>query len=271
MDPLHEFIKRFKSNHYNESLAPVAFIGHGNPTNAIEDNSFSRTWKTIGKQIPKPKAIVVISAHWQTNGTWITAMENPRTIHDFYGFPPPMYYQQYPAPGDPVLTNAIVEQNPAIFSKDFDWGFDHGTWSVLKPMFPDADIPTIQISLDHTKSAEHHFDLAKKLMILRSRGVMILGSGNIVHNLSLVKFSDDAYDWAIEFDETVRDKIDQRNFADLIKYEKLGQAAQLSIPTNEHYLPMLYVLSLLRDNEDLHYFNDITIMGSISMRSFIAG
>ena len=216
MDTLEKFLKRFRSTSHKGKLAPIAFIGHGNPMNAIEDNSFSRTWRYIGQQIPKPKAIVVISAHWQTEGTWITAMENPKTIHDYYGFPTEMYQQNYPAAGEPGIAKIISENSSEIFSKDYDWGLDHGTWSVLKPMFPEADIPVVQVSLDISKSADGHFKLAKELMILRTEGIMVIGSGNIVHNLSMMKFSENAYDWAIEFDEKVKERINLRNFLDLV-------------------------------------------------------
>jgi 4,5-DOPA dioxygenase extradiol len=271
MDDIYQFLKRFDVPVSDAKSTPLMFVGHGNPMNAIQDNEFSRAWKKIGQQLPSVRAIIIISAHWQTKGTWITAMEKPKTIHDFYGFPKEMYEQQYPAPGSPELATEIFSSKNEEISLDQSWGLDHGAWSVLKPMFPEANIPVLQLSLDSTKSPVYHFRLAKILKEYRNKGVLIIGSGNIVHNLSMIQFSSTAYDWAIEFDHQVKSIIDSRNLNSLIEYEKLGNPARLSVPTNEHYLPMLYALSLVEAEEEIQYFNEITTMGSVSMRSFIAG
>ena len=272
MQTILQFLKSLKEKPERSGHSPLLFVGHGNPMNAIEDNHFRRTWEKIGKEIPQPEAILVISAHWQTRGSWVTAMENPRTIHDFYGFPQELYEQKYPSPGNPELASMISGMMPdKKIGLNSDWGLDHGTWSVLKPMFPKADIPVVQLSLDAEQPPEYHFMLAKNLEYLRKSGVMIIGSGNIVHNLSLMKFSPEAYDWAIEFDDKVKSLIDLRDYQPLIDYDKLGEAARLSIPTNEHYLPLLYSLALVGKKDEIQYFNEVATMGSVSMRSFIAG
>ena len=250
---------------------PVLFIGHGNPMNAIEENEFSARWKMLGTELPKPNAILCISAHWETRGTHVTAMEHPQTIHDFGGFPPELFAVHYPAPGSPALaqqTKEIVKQ--AIVELDTNWGLDHGCWSVVKRIYPAADVPVIQLSLDHFQSPQWHYDLAKDLSALRTKGVLIIGSGNMVHNLGMVNWRNprETYDWAQEANETFKRRILEGNHRDLINYSSLGKAATLSIPTLEHYLPMLYSLGLKNEQEEVTFFNDKTVMGSVSMTSF---
>lgn len=251
---------------------PVFFIGHGNPMNAIEDNEFSRAWAEAGKTIPKPEAILCISAHWETDGTFVTAMDRPKTIHDFYGFPHPLYEMQYPAPGSVTLaelSQKIVQT--AQVRKDLDWGLDHGTWSVLRRMFPDADIPVVQLSLDRTKDPNFHYRTGRELKELRSKGVLIIGSGNMVHNLRLLNWEGPAYDWAVEFDEQLKQLILAGDHDQLIHYQNLGRSVQLSIPTNEHYLPLLYALGLQDEEDGIAFFADMVTLGSISMRSIRIG
>lgn len=257
----------------SDQKMPVLFVGHGSPMNAIEDNEFSRSWAAIGKEITKPKAIVCISAHWETRGTYVTAMEKPKTIHDFGGFPQELFDVQYPAPGSPKIakeTKEIVKS--AIVGLDEAWGLDHGCWSVARRMYPNADIPIIQLSLDYTKNAQWHYDLAKDLAVLRSKGILVLGSGNIVHNLGLINWSDfyAKMDWAEEANEKFKALIKNNDYKSLIDYDKLGKNASLSVPTPEHYLPMLYALRMKGENETLNFFNDKTI-GPISMTSFRIG
>lgn len=256
---------------------PVMFVGHGSPMNAIEDNEFSRGWRDAGQAIQKPAAILCISAHWETRGTMVTAMEKPRTIHDFGGFPPELYQAQYPAPGSPWLaqeTRQTVKKFPVEF--DQDWGLDHGTWSILNKMFPQADVPVIQLSLDYTQPPQYHFDLAAELAPLRKKGVLIMGSGNIVHNLRrVVMMSGDisdfnrpfGLDWALEASALVKKLIDEHNYQALIDYPSLGKAVQLAVPTPEHYLPLLYTLALRQENESTSYFNDKPLAGSLTMTS----
>ncbi len=251
---------------------PVVFVGHGSPTNAIENNEFTLNWAEIGKNIPKPTAILSVSAHWLTKGTFVTSMENPKTIYDFYGFPKELYALSYPAPGDVKLAGDIIKSvsNPEI-SKDFEWGLDHGTWSVLIKMFPKADIPVIQLSMDFNQPGDFHFELGKKLNFLRKRGVLIFCSGNIVHNLGRIDWSDKAHDWALEFDEISKKLISEKKYSELINYQKLGKSALLSIPTNDHYLPLLYSLGASEANDNIHFFNEKVTMGSLSMRGVIFG
>ena len=219
---------------------PAVFVGHGSPTNAIEDNEFSRAWTDMSKSLPRPKAILCVSAHWETVGTLVTSMEQPRTIHDFYGFPQPLYEIRYPAPGSPGLAQRVreaVAKTPV--QADSDWGFDHGTWSVMRRMFPDADIPVVQLSLDRTRPPEFHYKLGEELKPLRSEGVLIVGSGNIVHNLRVMQWQDMAYTWAEESDERIRRLIVDGDHDSIINYETMGDSARLSVPTNEHFLPLM--------------------------------
>jgi 4,5-DOPA dioxygenase extradiol len=251
---------------------PVLFIGHGSPMNALEDNEFSRAWKSVARQLPVPKAILCVSAHWETKGTKVTAMQMPKTIHDFGGFPQELFDKQYPAPGSPEMaaeTKSLIKKTNVEL--DLEWGLDHGTWSVLAPMFPDAKIPVYQISLDYTQGPQYHYELAKELAALRRKGVLIIGSGNIVHNLGMLQWSEKSYDWAIEFDAMAAKFIAEGNHKSLINYKDLGKSANLAIPSNEHYLPMLYTLALQEKNEHAAFFAAKTLMGSISMRSFKIG
>lgn len=247
---------------------PVLFVGHGNPMNAITDNAFAREWERIGAGL-RPKAILCISAHWETKGSHVTSMAKPKTIHDFGGFPDELFRMQYPAPGSPELAENIVRTTYEAITHDHQWGLDHGAWSVLARMFPTADIPVLQLSLDVTKSPLQHIELARQLAFLRTQGVVIVGSGNIVHNLRMVQWEGGMLDWANEFDETSKKLIQQRDLNALANYSALGTTAKMSIPTPEHYLPMLYSLALVDKDEDLTFFNEIIDLGSVSMRSFV--
>ena len=261
------------------ALMPVLFVGHGSPMNAIEDNEFSRKWREVGQTLPAPRAILCISAHWETWGTLVTAMEKPRTIHDFGGFPRELFEAQYPAPGSQWLAQETSEVVKSVeVGLDKDWGLDHGTWSVLKQMYPRADIPVVQLSLDYTKPAKFHYDLGKELAPLRNKGVLIVGSGNIVHNLRRVvikgnHFSDFnqpfGLDWAIEANELFKRLINENNHEALVDYPSLGSAVQLAVPTPEHYLPMLYAIALKQEHESLTYFNDKPLAGSLTMTSLL--
>jgi 4,5-DOPA dioxygenase extradiol len=252
---------------------PVLFIGHGSPMNAIEENQFVTGFRNRAKTLPKPNAILCISAHWFTKGTKVTAMEMPRTIHDFGGFPQALFQVQYPAPGSPELAIATKELlQPIEVELDETWGLDHGAWSVIKHLYPNADVPVIQLSIDYTKPAQYHFELAQKLSALRHKGILIVGSGNIVHNLRLVdyqNFDKDnyGYDWAIEAREVVNNYLLDGNFQPLIDYEKQSKALQIAIPTPEHYLPLIYTLGLKEKTEELSLFNDKLVAGSLSMTS----
>ncbi len=249
---------------------PVVFVGHGSPTNAIEDNEFTRAWADLGKSLPKPKAILSVSAHWETTGTFVTSMKQPQTIHDFYGFPQALFEMQYPATGSPSLAQRVREiVGRTSVRADMEWGLDHGTWSVLSRMFPDADIPVIQLSLDKTQPPKFHYELGKELRTLRDEGVLILGSGNIVHNLRKIQWTDMAYDWAVEFDEKVAGLISAGDHDSIVHYERVGDAARLSVPTNEHYLPLLYALALQEGTDSVAFFAEKVTLGSISMRSLL--
>lgn len=253
-------------------VMPTLFIGHGTPMNAIEDNAFSRAWAELGRQLPRPKAIVCVSAHWETNGTRVTVDERPHTIHDFYGFPESLKKIRYPAPGSPALAKFVHDLvNKVRVVPDDNWGLDHGAWSVLSRMYPDADIPVIQLSLDCTKGAPFHYELGKALRPLRRKGVLVLGSGNIVHNLSAVVWEDTAFDWAVEFDRFVKESIEAGKHSDVVYYQQLGETAAKAVPTNEHYLPLLYVLALRRREDPLAFFTEQITLGSISMRSLKIG
>jgi 4,5-DOPA dioxygenase extradiol len=255
-------------------LMPVAFIGHGTPMNALENNRHTDAWRAFAASIPKPTAILVISAHWYTRGIGITAMDKPKTIHDFGGFPQALFDMQYPAPGDPVLARRVQELlKPLDAHLDQDWGLDHGAWSILVHLFPDANIPVVQLSIDGTQPPQFHYDVGKQLRALRDEGVLILGSGNVVHNLGMLKRSDQApaYDWAVSCNDFVRKQIQNRNHAPLINYNSQGEAARLSIPTPEHYLPALYILGLQSDEDQASILTDGIDLSSISMLSFAVG
>jgi len=251
---------------------PVIFAGHGSPMNAIEDNRFSQTWGDLGASLEQPKAILCISAHWQTGGSQVTAMEQPKTIYDFYGFPPELYQQVYPAPGSPELAKQVQSAlGPTPVVLDQAWGLDHGTWSVLMHMFPKADVPVVQLSLDATQPEAYHFELAKRLLPLREQGVLVLGSGNIVHNLRLLSFEGRPLDWALEADARSKQLIETHDYQGMLQFPNSSRAARLAVPTNEHFLPLLYVLALHQEGEELHFFNEDVSLGSLSMRSVIIG
>lgn len=251
---------------------PVLFIGHGSPMNGIEDNEFSRNWALLGSEIPVPTAVLCVSAHWFTRGTLITAMDHPKTIHDFGGFPQALFDVNYPAPGSPGMareTIGLVRKTTVI--PDHEWGLDHGTWTIVRHMYPDATIPVLQLSIDYTQKPEFHYELAKELATLRKKGVLIIGSGNMVHNLRMLDWNrpGSGYDWAEEMNETYKRLITGGDHQALINVEKLGEAARLSVPTPEHYLPLVYTLGLQDKSDETVIFNDKTLMGSISMTSLM--
>ncbi|MBY0435568.1 MAG: 4,5-DOPA dioxygenase extradiol [Cyclobacteriaceae bacterium] len=253
-----------------DEKTPLLFIGHGSPMNGIEDNEFSQQWEMLGKKMKTPAAVLCISAHWLTHGTQITAMEQPRTIHDFYGFPQPLFEVQYPAPGHPALAaEAAHLVHTTKVELDHEWGLDHGTWSVVKRMFPEANVPVLQLSLDYAYGPKYHYELAKELSALRKKGVLIIGSGNMVHNLRALNWQQPAssYDWAEEMNTTFKSLITTENHAALQQYTSLGAGASLAIPTPEHYLPLMYILGLKDEQESVAFFNDKIVMGSVSMTS----
>lgn len=257
----------------NTDKMPVLFLGHGSPMNAIEENEFVTGFRNIGKEIPKPNAILCVSAHWETKGTFVTAMEHPQTIHDFGGFPQALFDVQYPALGNPQLareTKSIIKKTEV--GLDEKWGLDHGAWSVIKHLYPNADVPVIQMSLDYSQSPQYHYELAKEIKSLRSKGVLIIGSGNMVHNLGLIawnKLNTDnyGYDWALEAREKMKNFILNGDHKSLINYKSQGKAFDLAIPTAEHFLPLLYVLALKEENENISLFNDKAVAGSLTMTS----
>lgn len=255
---------------------PALFLGHGSPMNAIEENEYVSGFRTIAKALPKAKAVICISAHWYTKGTMVTAMPKPKTIHDFGGFPEALYKVQYPAPGSPDLAKQTKELiKKASVGLDETWGLDHGAWSVLKHVFPNADVPVIQLSIDYTKDAQWHFDLAKELQSLRNKGILIVGSGNIIHNLYDAAFDrineNFGYDWAIEAREKTNALLLKGDFDQLIHYEKLGKPLQKAVPTPDHYLPLIYTLGLKNEKDKLELFNDKLLAGSLSMTSVKIG
>lgn len=258
------------------SRMPVLFVGHGSPMNAIEDNEFSNRWAKMGEEIPQPIAVICISAHWLTKGTYITAMEHPTTIHDFGGFPKALFDVQYPAPGYPSLANEVkLLSTSAEIHLDHEWGLDHGTWSVLKQMYPKANIPVLQLSIDYNMPAAYHFALAQQLILLRDKGVLLIGSGNMVHNLGMVAWNklnepEFGFDWALEMNSIFKQNIASRNFNTLLNYESLGAAAKLAIPTPDHYYPMIYSLGLIDTKDEITFFNDKAVGGSLTMTSFKA-
>ena len=270
LDKLNKLTGPLKST----AKMPLLFLGHGSPMNAIELNEFSRTWQEIGKSLPRPVAVLCVSAHWETCGTFVTAMEKPATIHDFGGFPQALFDVQYPAPGDPELaleTKNIVTDTPVNF--DNNWGLDHGCWSVMKHLYPDAGIPVIQLSLDYNKSPQEHYNLSMQLNTLRKKGILILGSGNIVHNLRMINWHKpgEGFDWAEEANSTLKNLILAGDHKQLINYKSLGRDIGLSVPTPEHFLPLIYTLGLKENNEEIKVINDKLVMGSISMTSFQIG
>jgi 4,5-DOPA dioxygenase extradiol len=278
-----------KSDIFNElsqmpgssEMMPVLFVGHGSPMNAIEENEFSKGWREMGQCLPKPKAILCISAHWETRGTQVTAMQSPRTIHDFGGFPRALFEAQYPAPGSPWLAEETKEAiKRTLVVMDEGWGLDHGCWSILRQMFPQADVPVVQLSLDYGLAAQDHYALAKELAPLRQKGVLILGSGNLVHNLRRVVLRGNnlsdfnqpfGLDWALEANDLFKQLIDANDHQRLADYHSLGRAVELAVPTPEHFLPVLYALALKGENEPITYFNDKPLAGSLTMTSLLIG
>jgi 4,5-DOPA dioxygenase extradiol len=255
---------------------PVLFVGHGSPMNAIEESVFSEGWREAARSLPKPKAILCISAHWETRDTRVTAMDAPSTIHDFGGFPEALYAMSYPAPGSPDLaaeTKRIVRRVPVAMDKE--WGLDHGCWSVLCRMYPQAEVPVIQLSLSRRLSPRNHYSLAAELAPLRRQGILILASGNIVHNLGRIVLRGDDFnepfglDWALEASDTIKALILEDRHEELADYEKLGSAVALAVPTREHYLPLLYALALKEKDEQISFFNDQAVAGSLTMTSLL--
>ncbi len=245
------------------------FAGHGSPMNAIEDNAFTRGWRAVAARLPRPKAILAVSAHWYAEGTRTSDEVQPRTIHDMYGFPRPLYEVQYPSLGSPELAQRVTQLCPGT-AIDNTWGIDHGTWSVLVHMFPAADIPVVQLSVDARKSADAHFELGQSLKPLRDEGVLILGSGNVVHNLSLVDWRNaGGYAWADEFDTYIRGRIEARDFARVVDHHSAGASAEMAFPTPDHYYPLLYVLGASHPDDKLTVFNEARVLGSISMTNYL--
>lgn len=257
---------------------PVLFLGHGSPMNAIEENEFVAGFRQVGRELPHPKAVLCISAHWETKGTFVTAMQNPRTIHDFGGFPKALFDVQYPAPGSPELAKETRElvKKTTVGLDESQWGLDHGAWSVIKHLYPKADVPVIQMSLDYSQPPQYHYELARELAALRRKGVLIVGSGNMVHNLRMVAWDrlNDAeygFDWALEAREKMNGLIRSGDHTPLINFRAQGKAFDLAIPTPEHYLPLLYVLALQEKGEQATLFNDRAIAGSLTMTSVQVG
>ena len=254
-------------------LMPVLFIGHGSPMNGIEDNFFSRGWSAMANEIRIPTAVLVVSAHWFTKGTHITEMDFPPTIHDFGGFPKALYEVQYPAPGNPALARETVAMiHSTAVGLAHEWGLDHGTWSIVRHMYPMANIPVLQLSIDYTKPAQFHYDLAKEIYALRKKGVLIIGSGNMVHNLRMVAWDklnepEFGFDWDVQINDTFKSFISAGSHDQLIHYQNLGKEAMLAIPTPEHYLPLIYALGLINDKDDVSFFNDKAVGGSLTMTS----
>lgn len=261
----------------NEELMPVLFVGHGSPMNGIQDTEFSRRWVQMATEIQEPKAVLVVSAHWFTKGTKITAMDFPKTIHDFGGFPKELFEVQYPAPGNRGLAEETIQLiQSAHVEPDHDWGLDHGAWTVVRHMYPKANIPVLQLSIDYTKGPQFHYDLAKELFALRKKGVLIMGSGNMVHNLGMVDWKkldapEFGYDWAIRINDKFKSLISDGDYQPLINYNQLGKEALLAIPTPEHYLPLMYTLGLKNEKDSVSFFNDKAVAGSLTMTSVKLG
>lgn len=261
------------SNLPSTKKMPALFIGHGSPMNAIEQNVFSKEWQKLGTTLPTPTAIICISAHWETNGTFITAMKNPRTIHDFGGFPQRLFDVQYPAPGHPELAQDLKALSTEVLLElDQHWGLDHGSWSILNHLYPDANIPVLQLSIDYSKPPLYHYQLGQYLQQLRLRGILFIGSGNMVHNLRMVDWANldkanHAFDWAIEANSQMKSFIDEFDHKALINFEGQGSAFKLAIPTTEHFIPLLYTLGLSTSSDEVSYFNDVAVGGSLTMTS----
>jgi len=253
---------------------PAVFFGHGSPMNALEHNRHSDAWAAAGRRIGKPQAIIAVSAHWYVDGCAVTAMAQPPTIHDFSGFPPELHAFRYPARGDPALASRIRETlAPLDVRMDEDWGLDHGTWSVLAHAWPDASVPVVQLAIDRTQPAAFHYELGRRLGAMRDEGVVLLGSGNVVHNLREIQWGDNAkpYPWAVQFNDTARTLLERRDHAPLVGYASMGDAARMSVPTPDHYLPMLYIMGAQRHDDALTILTDGIELGSIGMLSFAFG
>jgi 4,5-DOPA dioxygenase extradiol len=252
---------------------PVVFFGHGSPMNTLERNQYTEAWRRVGEAIPAPEAILCVSAHWYTEGTAVTAMSRPKTIHDFYGFPRALFDVEYPAPGDPKLASRVRELlAPLDVGLDGSWGLDHGTWSVLKHAYPEADVPVVQLSIDGTQPPQFHYETGRRLAPLRDEGILVIGSGNVVHNLRLMERGGGrAFDWAVRFNEKIREALASRDHRLLVDFAKLGEDARLSVPTPEHYLPLLYVAGLQRADEAMEFPADGYDLGSVSMLTAAAG
>lgn len=261
-----------------ETVMPAVFVGHGSPMNGIEQNVFSDTWGQLGSALPRPRGILCVSAHWLTHGTKATAMSSPRMIYDFSGFPPELYEVNYPAPGDPELarlaTDTLNVLGPAAL--DHDWGLDHGAWTVLRRMFPEADIPVVQLSIDWDQGSEHHLNLGRQLAKLRDRGILIVGSGNVVHNLGQLVFSTinkpgSGFDWALDFDEAVKNAVLSGNDEGLVHFERLSSSVKLAVPSPDHYYPLLYTAGARRSSDNVLVFNESAVGGSLTMTSYAYG
>ncbi len=274
MDQLYKSTQKFK---VRDKLQPVFFIGHGSPMNGIEQNAFSLQWQQIGRSLELPSAVLVISAHWLTEGTFVTAMQKPKTIHDFGGFPQALFEVQYPAPGSPFLAEETVRLiTTAHVGLDHEWGLDHGAWTVVRHMFPKANVPVLQLSIDYYKPADYHYHLARQLFNLRKRGVLIIGSGNMIYNLRMLDWKNIhnpgfGFDWALELNTIFKQKILSHDHKALLDYENLSKAAKLAIPTPDHYYPMIYSLALQDNKDTIEIFNDDYVGGSLSMTSFRYG
>lgn len=263
----------FETKTRGSEVFPTLFVGHGSPMNAIEENEFTNQWKKITQNFEKPKAIICISAHWLTHGTLVTAMEDPKTIHDFGGFPQALFDVQYPAPGSVDVAHWTIESvHSTKVQENSDWGLDHGTWSILKNMYPDADVPVIQLSIDYNKPLSYHFQLAQELKALRKKGVLIIGSGNMVHNLGMVAWDKlnspgFGFDWALEIDAVLKQKIENRDFQSLVNWNSLHKQISLAVPTLDHYIPLIYSVGLSEKEDDISFFNNKAIAGSLTMTS----
>ena len=264
-----------KNHTVDKDRYPAFFLGHGNPMNALDDNRYSRAWAAIGREFPAPRAALVVSAHWYVPGVHVTSMPQPRTIHDFGGFPQALFDMQYPAPGDPQLADEIIELlAPENVGRDFDWGLDHGTWAVLCHVWPNANVPVVQLSIDRRQAPEFHYELGSRLAPLRDEGVLVIGSGNVVHNLARYAWNDSAaapFDWNVRFDATVRKLLESRRHRELVDYASLGQDAALAVPTPDHYLPLLYVAALQTGDDAVSYPVDGFDGASMSMLSIRIG
>lgn len=274
LSAFNKFTSNLKERDY---IMPVLFIGHGSPMNGIEDNAFSQRWKQMAREIPTPAAVLVVSAHWFTKGTLITAMANPKTIHDFGGFPEELFAVQYKAPGNPEMASETAAMiHTTRVELDHDWGLDHGTWTVVRHMYPEATIPVLQLSIDYTKDPQYHYDLASELVELRKKGVLIIGSGNMVHNLRMLAWDkmdvpDYGYDWALQMNDDFKRYISNHDHQSLIHYKSLGTEAMLAVPTPEHYLPLIYTLALQGNRDSISFFNDKAVGGSLTMTSVKIG